>query len=165
MSIKTQEITLDLLWQALNEVPDPEIPVVSLVEMGIVRGVEVEEGRVVVTLTPTFAGCPALEVMGGDIQARLRQLGILDVEITWTYDPPWTSDWIIPEAREKMKRIGLAPPRLHGGEFIPLLIEQTACPYCGSEDTSLRNSFGSTPCRMIYTCNNCKQPFERFKPI
>lgn len=153
------------VWQALEEVVDPEIPVVSLVEMGIVREVEVKGEGVTVTITPTFTGCPALAVMGGDIEARVQALGVENVQVKITHDPPWTSDWITDEARAKLKGIGLAPPARHGGDFQVVLLEAVACPYCDSENTSLRNSFGTTPCRMIYYCNHCQQPFEQFKPL
>jgi ring-1,2-phenylacetyl-CoA epoxidase subunit PaaD len=158
-------ITESLVWQALDEIVDPEIPVVSLVEMGIIRAVDIHEGKVTVTMTPTFSGCPALKVMEEDIITQLEEMGIEQVEVASTFNPPWTSDWIKPEAREKIKQIGLAPPKIHGGDFGVLLVESVACPYCDSENTTLKNSFGSTPCRMIYYCNNCQQPFEQFKPL
>jgi ring-1,2-phenylacetyl-CoA epoxidase subunit PaaD len=158
-------VTEALVWEALDEVVDPEIPVVSLVEMGIIREVDIQEEQVVVTMTPTFSGCPALKVMEKDITTKLEEIGIEQVEVVSTFDPPWTSDWITPEARQKIKQIGLAPPKMHGGDFSPLLVEAVACPYCDSENTTLKNSFGPTPCRMIYYCNNCQQPFEQFKPL
>jgi ring-1,2-phenylacetyl-CoA epoxidase subunit PaaD len=158
-------ITEALIWQALNDIVDPEIPVVSLVEMGIIRAVIIQDEQVIVTMTPTFSGCPALKVMEEDICSRLGKIGVENVEVVSTFKPPWTSDWIKPEAREKIKQIGLAPPKMHAGDFGALLIEPVTCPYCDSENTTLKNSFGSTPCRMIYYCNNCQQPFEQFKPI
>ena len=158
-------ISEDLVWNVLNEIVDPEIPVVSLVEMGIIRGVEIQGERVIVTMTPTFSGCPALKVMEEDIYTKLGGIGIENVEVLSTFDPPWTSDWIKPEARRKIKNIGLAPPKVHGGDFSILLVESVTCPFCDSENTTLKNSFGSTPCRMIYYCNNCQQPFEQFKPL
>lgn len=158
-------ITEAQVWLALEDVKDPEIPVVSLVEMGIIREVEIKEAGVIVTMTPTFSGCPALEVMGDDIKTRLTELGIENVEVETTFNPPWTSDWIKREAREKIKEIGLAPPKMHGGDFTAILNDPVCCPYCDSDNTTLKNSFGSTPCRMIYFCNNCTQPFEQFKPL
>jgi ring-1,2-phenylacetyl-CoA epoxidase subunit PaaD len=140
--------------------------VVSLVEMGIVRDVTVApDGLVTVTITPTFAGCAALQVMQADIVARLGAMGIEHVQVELSYSPPWTTDWITEEARAKLKAFGLAPPPVHGGNFELVLMDEVACPYCGSQCTSLRNSFGSTPCRMIYYCNHCQQPFEQFKPL
>lgn len=149
----------------MDEVVDPEIPIVSLVEMGVIRGVTIQGDQVIVTMTPTFSACPALQVMSDDICVRLAQDGIEQVEVKIIYDPPWTSDWIVSEAREKLKEIGLAPPKMHGGDFSAILAEPVACPYCDSELTTLKNSFGSTPCRMIFYCNACNQPFEQFKPL
>lgn len=162
--MKSIAVTEQAVWAALGEVVDPEIPVVSLVAMGIVRDVKLDGNRVTVTITPTFSGCPALEVMEEDIRARLAQMG-LDAAVERNLDPPWTSDWINEEARAKLKAIGLAPPQVHGGDFIAVLDAPIACPYCDSFNTTMKNSFGPTPCRMIYVCNNCRQPFEQFKPL
>ena len=158
-------ISLEQLWGALTEVPDPEMPIVNLVELGIVRDVEWRGDELEVTITPTFAACPAYEVMGSQIQDRLHRLGISEVNVVVRHDPPWTSEWITDEARQKMIAVGLAPPPHHRGDFVQILLDPVACPRCSSTNTSLRNSFGTTPCRMIYTCNNCKEPFEQFKPL
>lgn len=159
-------VNLDLIWQVLDEIKDPEIPVVSLVEMGIVRAVEADSSEsVTVTITPTFSGCPALQVMKQDIVERLGQLGFQQVEVKTVLAPPWTTDWICDAAREKLRVFGLAPPVRHGGSFEIALLDVAICPHCGSTNTSLRNSFGSTLCRMIYYCNTCQQPFEQFKPL
>lgn len=159
------EPSIQEIWQALNEVKDPEIPVVSVVEMGIVREVNIGDNKVTVTMTPTFSGCPAMHVMREDIGNRLRDLGVLNYEVKVALMPRWTSDWITEEARAKLKAFGLAPPPKAGGDINVLLIESAACPYCGSQDTSVKNTFGSTLCRTIYYCNACQQPFEQFKPI
>lgn len=167
-SLRRGEVTspsLDLIWQALAEVPDPEMPIVNLVELGIVRQTEWAGDMLQVTITPTFAACPAYEVMGSDIKACLQQAGVGSVEILVRHDPPWTSEWMTEEARQKLKAAGLAPPPHHHGNLIQILLDPVACPRCGSTSTTLRNSFGTTPCRMIYTCNDCKEPFEQFKPL
>lgn len=153
------------VWSLLEEVPDPELPAVNLVEMGIVRDVSVEDGRVTVTITPTFSGCPALHTMQGDIVERLRAEGIDAVEVKVTLSPPWSTEWITEGAREKLKVYGLAPPPRHNGDFELILMEIVPCPYCGSKDTSVRNQWGPTPCRAIYYCNACQQGFEQFKPL
>ncbi len=159
-------VTESQIWDALNQVKDPEIPVVSLVEMGIVREVRIAvEDSVTVTITPTFAGCPALHVMKTDIVEALQELGVPHAMVETVNSPAWTTDWITQEARAKLKAFGLAPPAAHGGNFVMTLMNAVTCPYCNSERTSLRNSFGSTPCRMIYYCNNGQQPFEQFKPL
>lgn len=153
------------IWEALAEVPDPEMPVVNLVELGIVREIGWAADTLQVTITPTFAACPAYEVMGADIAARLGRLGVENVEVQVRQAPAWTSEWITEEARQKLKAAGLAPPPHHQGQLIQVLLDPVACPRCGSTNTSLRNSFGTTPCRMIYTCDDCKEPFESLKPL
>lgn len=158
-------ITEEQIWKSLEDVKDPEIPVVSVVEMGIVRRVAVADGKITVTITPTFSGCPALHVMQRDIDARLRQLGATEVDVQTALSPRWTSDWITPEARDKLKAFGLAPPPQHGGNAQLFFLDQAACPYCNSADSTLKNAFGTTLCRAIYYCNNCRQAFEQFKPI
>ncbi|MBZ0288317.1 MAG: phenylacetate-CoA oxygenase subunit PaaJ [Anaerolineae bacterium] len=157
---------IEAIWRLLDDVKDPEIPVVSLVEMGVVRAVKLwGENAVTVSITPTFSACPALQVMKAEIVQRLQAAGIADVEVNVVYSPPWTTDWIDDEAKEKMRAFGLAPAPRHGGSFEVTLLDEMTCPYCGSLNTSLRNSFGSTPCRMIYYCNACQQPFEQMKPL
>ena len=153
------------IWAALAEVPDPEMPVVNLVELGIVREIGWAEGGLVVTITPTFAACPAYEVMGTSIVECLRMLGVEHVAVQVRHEPAWTSEWISEEARQKLRAAGMAPPPHHQGDLIQVLLYPVECPHCGSTNTTLRNSFGTTPCRMIYTCDDCKEPFERFKPL
>ncbi|MGQ0601770.1 MAG: 1,2-phenylacetyl-CoA epoxidase subunit PaaD [Anaerolineales bacterium] len=153
------------IWRALHDVKDPEIPVVSVVEMGIVRAVTVEGARVIVAMTPTFAGCPALHVIRDEIAQHVRALGAGEVEVKTVLYPPWTSDWITDEARAKLKAFGLSPPVKHSGDINLILYDHAACPRCGSDNTSLKNSFGSTLCRTIYTCNDCKETFEQFKAL
>lgn len=155
-----------IIWQALAQIPDPEIPAVTLADMGILRALEQEpDGTVSVHIAPTFSGCPALEAIRQEIAARLRELGINQVEVRTVLSPPWTTDWISEEGRRKLKSVGLAPPPKHGGDFTLLVLEPVVCPYCDSENTSIRNQWGPTPCRMIFYCNNCQQPFEQFKPL
>ena len=158
-------LTSDAIWLLLEEVPDPELPAVNLVEMGIVRDVAVDEDRVTVTITPTFTGCPALHTMQDDIIARLKQAGIEKARVEVTLSPAWTTDWITDEAREKLRNFGLTPPSIHNGDFELLLVETITCPYCGSQNTVLKNNWGPTPCRSIYYCNQCRQGFELFKPL
>jgi ring-1,2-phenylacetyl-CoA epoxidase subunit PaaD len=159
-------VTAAEIWQGLEEVKDPEIPVVSLVEMGIIRDVTVgEDGRVVVKMTPTFSGCPALHVMRADIEKKVMALGATAVSVETVLSPPWTTDWISDEARQKLKEFGLAPPMKHGGNLEITLYDLAACPYCDSNNTSIKNTFGPTLCRAIYYCNDCRQPFEQFKAL
>ncbi|MBE3560180.1 MAG: phenylacetate-CoA oxygenase subunit PaaJ [Ktedonobacteraceae bacterium] len=158
------------VWAALRDVPDPEMPVISLVDMGVVHHVQVDavNSSIRVEITPTFAGCPALARMCDEIQQRLLQLAA-HVEVCVTMQQPWTSDLLSEEAREKLRSIGIAPPpRIRTGQrrSLPLLMSQPpACPHCGSQQTTLENAFGPTPCRAIAYCTACLQPFEAFKPI
>lgn len=163
--VKSKALTPTEVWQALEEVKDPEIPVVSVVEMGIVREVNVEGNRVTVKMTPTFSGCPALKVMERDIASCLYQMGFDEVLVDIILHPPWTSDWITDEARSKLREFGLAPPKKHGGQIEVTFYDLVTCPYCGSKKTDLKNAFGSTLCRSIYYCEECQQPFEQFKAL
>lgn len=159
------DVTEEAVWRALEDVKDPEIPVVSVVEMGIVREVAVDGGRVTVKMTPTFSGCPALHVMKSDIEQRVHELGAEDVVVETVLHPPWTTDWITDEARQKLKAFGLSPPQKHGGNLPVTFYEPAACPYCDSKNTTVKNTFGPTLCRAIYYCNDCQEPFEQFKAL
>lgn len=158
-------ITTEAVWNALDEVMDPEIPIVSMVEMGIVRDVCMENGSVVVSMTPTFAGCPALDVMRTAIVEKLNRIGIPNVRVKTVLTPPWSSDWITEPARAKLKSFGLAPPPIHGGNVTLFFPTEVACPYCNSTNTRMTNNFGPTLCRAIYYCRSCRQPFEKFKAL
>lgn len=158
-------VTQDEILAALHEVKDPEIPVVSIVEMGLVADVRVAPGAAEVKMTPTFAGCPAVEVMRAEAEQRLRALGLERVSVRITFDPPWNSNRITPEGRRKLKEFGLAPPRPHTGTPDLIQIQFATCPYCGSDDTRLESAFGPTLCRAINYCLSCQQSFEQFKPL
>lgn len=155
----------ELLWDALQEVKDPEIPAISLVEMGIVREIELKGNEIVVTMTPTFSGCPALVEMKTLIKEKMLEMGADSVEVKSVLSPAWTSDWITEDGRRKLKAFGLAPPPQHGGNIVLTFFDPVTCPYCDSQNTSLKNSFGSTLCRMIYYCNDCQDSFEQFKAL
>lgn len=159
------DLTLEAAWTALEDVADPEIPVVSIVDLGIVRRIEKEGGTMKVSITPTFAGCPALLAMKDQITEVLQAAGHPKVKVEVVLSPAWTTDWLSDETREKLRRFGLAPPPVHEGKVELILMEEAACPYCGSDHTVLKNSFGPTLCRAIYFCNDCRQPFEQFKPL
>ncbi|CAN5733214.1 phenylacetate-CoA oxygenase subunit PaaJ [soil metagenome] len=154
------------IWQALDEVKDPEIPVVSVVEMGIVRAVEVSGENITVTMTPTFSGCPALHVMKSDIVGKLGELGFEHVEVKTILSPPWSTDWITAAAKDKLRDYGITPPAPAGDDgLIQLELSPSQCPRCGSFDTRTRNTFGPTLCKSIHTCNSCREPFEAFKSL
>jgi ring-1,2-phenylacetyl-CoA epoxidase subunit PaaD len=155
------------VWKALAEIPDPEIPVISLVELGVIRGVDVDDGHVRIDFTPTFLGCPALEVMETAMAERIRELGA-EPEVRVLADDSWSTDRITPEGREKLREAGFAPPapREAGAPtLVQLQSNAFRCPYCGSTDTTLENIFGPTPCRSLRYCKACRQPFEQFKTI
>jgi ring-1,2-phenylacetyl-CoA epoxidase subunit PaaD len=135
------------------------------VELGVIRDVLVEADRVVVSMTPTFAGCPALHVMQVEVENRLLRLGAGEVEVRWVLSPPWTTDWITEAARAKLKSFGLAPPQRHGGLIQIIFSEDAVCPRCGSANSTLKNHFGPTLCRALYYCNECQEPFEQFKAL
>lgn len=157
---------INTIWQALEEVKDPELPHVSVVEMGIVRDVQIETGCVHVKMTPTFSGCPALDVMRHDIAAKVRELGFTQVTVETVLHPPWTSDWIAESARVKLQNLGIAPPIRHGGNLIPIaFLDVATCPRCGSTNTLLKNAFGPTLCKSVWYCHDCQDGFEQFKAL
>jgi ring-1,2-phenylacetyl-CoA epoxidase subunit PaaD len=156
------------VWEALAEVPDPEIPVVSVVDLGLVHLVELDGGRLRVELLPTFVGCPALALIRRSVAERLDGMAP-QVEVEMTFAVPWTSDRITGEGRRKLRDSGFAPPG-RSGQARPLFATipvrpQATCPWCGSADTNLENLFGPTLCRTLFWCNRCRQPFEQFKAV
>ncbi|MBF6596337.1 MAG: phenylacetate-CoA oxygenase subunit PaaJ [Thermaceae bacterium] len=154
------------IWEALSRVPDPEIPVVNVVEMGILREVRIDGDKAILTMTPTFSGCPALHAIRESLETVVRALGF-EAQVQIVLSPPWSTDWITAEAREKLLRYGIAPPNpaLAEAGLIQLELSPTRCPRCGSFDTSVKNTFGPTLCKSIHVCNNCLEPFESFKAV
>jgi ring-1,2-phenylacetyl-CoA epoxidase subunit PaaD len=159
------------VWEALAEVPDPEIPVVSVVDLGLVHAVELDGERLRVELLPTFVGCPALEPIRASVAERLAGMAPL-VEVEMTFAVPWTSDRITAEGRRKLRDSGFAPPGPAAADrdgrplFATIAVRPAAaCPWCGSDDTTLENLFGPTLCRTLFWCNRCRQPFEQFKAV
>ncbi len=160
-------MSADAVWAALAEIPDPEIPVISLVDLGVIRDVAVDGDRVHVEFTPTFLGCPALEAMRRAMEEKLTELGA-EPEVEVIADDSWSTDRISPAGREKLREAGFAPPPLRSAgptTLVQLSSNAFRCPYCGSTETKLENIFGPTPCRSIRWCASCRQPFEQFKTI
>jgi ring-1,2-phenylacetyl-CoA epoxidase subunit PaaD len=160
-------VTAEQVWAALEEIPDPEIPVISLVDLGVIRDVSVADGRVRVELTPTFLGCPALDAMKRALAEKVTALGA-EPDVAVITDDSWSTDRITPAGREKLRAAGFAPPAPRAAGATTLVQLQSRafrCPYCGSTDTRLENIFGPTPCRSIRWCASCRQPFEQFKTI
>ena len=162
-----------IVWAALAEISDPEVPAISLVDLGVIRGFAFgpHDGgeRLTVELMPTFVGCPAIEVMRQQIGERLGSLGLVDeVNVELTFAEPWTSDRITAAGREALRSSGFAPPVTIGSTFSGdslTVLPIATCPYCASRNTTLENPFGPTLCRAIYHCADCRQPFEAFKPV
>jgi len=160
-------VTTEQVWAAIGEIPDPEIPVVSLVDLGVIRDVSIDGDRVRVELTPTFLGCPALEAMRRALADAVTGLGG-EPDVAVITDDSWSTDRITPAGREKLREAGFAPPAPRAAGATTLVQLQSRafrCPYCGSTDTRLENIFGPTPCRSIRWCASCRQPFEQFKTI
>jgi ring-1,2-phenylacetyl-CoA epoxidase subunit PaaD len=156
------------VWAALADVLDPEIPAVSVIDMGMIRDVSIQGSTARVTILPTFTGCPAIDVIKSDVASAVGDVeGVEAVEVEASFDPPWTTDRITEEGRTKLREFGLAPPSGQG----PVLITEiglpavATCPFCGSRDTTPENAFGPTPCRSLYYCRACRNPFEQFKPV
>ncbi len=168
-------LAADEVWRILARVPDPEIPAISVVDLGIVRKVDVRSGEIVVTVTPTYSGCPATEVIAADIERALASAGGIGIRVETRLSPPWTTDWIAPAAQERLRAYGIAPPGARSGGAsatidISALRQSRArratvpCPRCGSSRTREQSRFGSTPCKAQYRCDDCLEPFDYFKP-
>jgi len=167
-------LAVDSVWQALAAIPDPEIPVVSVVELGIVRGVEWRGEELVVTVTPTYSGCPATEVIAADIDRALAASGVAKYRVKTKLAPAWTTDWIAPAARERLARFGIAPPGMRmraesqaidaSAIMTRSAAARVSCPRCDSRNTRELSRFGSTPCKAQYRCEDCLEPFDYFKP-
>ncbi len=152
----TAPITAEQVWGRLKNIADPEIPVLSIVDLGIVRDVRWRDEELVVTVTPTYCCCPAMDAIVTDIRDSLRRHGIDRVEIETRLSPAWTTDWLTEEAKERLRDYGIAPPQRLVSLAVP-------CPHCGSTNTELVSRFGSTPCKALYKCRECLEPFDAFK--
>ncbi|RIQ11773.1 1,2-phenylacetyl-CoA epoxidase subunit PaaD [Jiangella rhizosphaerae] len=144
-------------------VPDPELPVVTIEQLGILRDVRVgDDGRVTVDITPTYSGCPAMDAIRADIVARLAEHGVDDVDVRLVLAPAWTTDWITPDGREALRAAGIAPPHPVGPVGLTLSVR---CPHCGSPDTRELSRFGSTACKALWVCRACREPFDHVKAL
>jgi ring-1,2-phenylacetyl-CoA epoxidase subunit PaaD len=160
-------LTTEQAWAILDRVPDPEIPAISVTELGIVRDVQAAGDGVDVVVTPTYSGCPATEVIERSIRDALAAAGAASVRVRQQLAPAWTTDWIALDARERLRAAGIAPPgpRTAGGEQPVTFAPRVACPRCGSDDTQRLSQFGATACKALYRCRACSEPFEYFKPL
>jgi ring-1,2-phenylacetyl-CoA epoxidase subunit PaaD len=158
-------------WEVAATTPDPELPVVTVADLGILRSVDEIDGAVVVTITPTWSGCPAMREIGADLRSRLERAGWPDVVVRTQLAPPWSTDWITEAGRDKLRRAGIAPPAPAGRRSgpVPLTLQPTApavpCPHCGCPETRRTAEFGATACKSLYRCSSCGEPFEAVKPL
>lgn len=155
----------ELVWERLSLIPDPEIPVISIVELGVVRDVQWDGHTLQIFVTPTYTGCPAMHLFTAEIKAAMHEQGFDKLDTHTVFNPPWTTDLLRPEAKEKLRKYGIAPPVKPSSEEEDPFAEPPVvpCPRCASEDTVLRSQFGATACKSLYTCHTCKEPFEYFK--
>jgi ring-1,2-phenylacetyl-CoA epoxidase subunit PaaD len=159
-------LTVDQLAAAIGEIADPEIPVLTLADLGIVRGLEtVEDGHLVVHITPTYSGCPAIDPIRREVERVAGELGPPGTEVRMELSPPWSTDWISAEGRRKLHAYGIAAPAPPAEGGCALLSMPVRCPRCGSEDTREVSQFGATPCQAQHVCNSCLEPFDRFKTL
>ena len=151
------------IFTILSEIPDPEIPVINIQELGILRDVIVNGDEAEVVITPTYSGCPAMKQIENDIVSKLQENGIEKVKMKMVYHPAWNTDWIPDEAKEKLRKYGIAPPEKATSDKGALLGKKKACPHCNSVNTELVSQFGSTACKALYKCLDCREPFDYFK--
>jgi len=150
-------------FQAASEVCDPEIPVLTIVDLGVLRDVSVHDGRVEVAITPTYSGCPAMSMIQLEIEMALEKAGIPGGRVRTVLSPAWTTDWMTDEGRRKLQEYGVAPPKRGGGRRALFGTEEVTCPNCGSADTRVLSEFGSTSCKALWRCQACREPFDYFK--
>ncbi|HOZ86592.1 MAG TPA: phenylacetate-CoA oxygenase subunit PaaJ [Bacteroidia bacterium] len=159
--------TREEIYTLLNEIPDPEIPVISVVDLGVIRNISISEKTVDVEITPTYSGCPAMKQIEDDVKKKLKAHGFETVNITTTYTPPWTTDWLSDAAKLKLQKYGIAPPEesTNDKSFLTGSPKLITCPRCKSKNTVMVSQFGSTACKALYKCNDCLEAFDYFKCI
>lgn len=160
-----KKISIKQITQYLEEVKDPEIPVLSLVDLGVITDINIINDKVTVHMTPTFTGCPAIDYMKKEVEEALARNGVEEFEVKLSFEKPWNSNKITEKGRKALKDFGLAPPPKHDLVFDLDILEHVQCPYCGSDNTLMKSPFGPTLCRSLHYCDNCKQAFEQFKPL
>jgi ring-1,2-phenylacetyl-CoA epoxidase subunit PaaD len=151
------------VWAAAAQVVDPEIPVLTIADLGVLRDVTVTDGEVEVAITPTYSGCPAMNMIALEIELALEREGIRNPKIRTILSPAWTTDWMSEQGRQKLKDYGIAPPQAGGGRRALFGEQQVICPQCGSADTEVLSEFGSTSCKALWRCRACREPFDYFK--
>ncbi len=160
--------TKEHIFSLLSEIPDPEIPVITIIELGVIRDIIiVNDTTIELKITPTYSGCPAMQQIEADVREKLAEQGFKSITIKTIFSPPWTTDWITPQAKEKLRQYGIAPPETttEDKSWLTGKIKSIACPRCKSTNTKLISQFGSTACKALYQCNDCLEPFDYFKCI
>ena len=147
-----KEITIDTIWRILETIPDPEIPPISIVDLGIIRDVQYDDDTIIITITPTYSGCPAMSFIKEEIIYNMESQGVINYQINTSLAPPWTTDWMSDAVKEKLMEAGIAPPS-----------SEVICPQCDSEEVKVVSDFGSTACKALYKCKKCNEPFNYFK--
>ena len=161
-------ISKEQILSLLSEIPDPEIPVISIIELGVIRDITmIDNTSISLKITPTYSGCPAMKQIEDDVRKKLTENGFTNITIITIYSPPWTTDWITAEAKEKLRKYGIAPPEntTEDKSWLTGKIKSIACPRCKSQNTKLISQFGSTACKALYQCSECLEPFDYFKCI
>ena len=149
-----KEITIDTIWRILETIPDPEIPPISIVDLGIIRDVQYDDDTIIITITPTYSGCPAMSFIKEEIIYNMESQGVINYQINTSLAPPWTTDWMSDSVKKKLMEAGIAPPS-----------SEVICPQCDSEEVKVVSDFGSTACKALYKCKKCNEPFNYFKQL
>jgi ring-1,2-phenylacetyl-CoA epoxidase subunit PaaD len=165
--LKTTSISKEEIWKILRQVKDPEVPVLDIAELGVLRNVSFDNNKILITITPTYSGCPAMNAIEQEIKNKLKENGIENFLIKTIFSPAWTTDWMSNDAKQKLKDYGISPPSQSTEQHLKSISEGKSdpvqCPFCNSTDTKITSAFGSTACKALHYCNNCHQPFEEFK--
>ena len=161
--MKIEKNNTEMIFSILSAIPDPEIPVITIAELGILQSVTIEEDVIHVSITPTYNGCPAMKAIEDEIKEKLKENGYQKVKVKIVYSPVWTTDWLSEEAKEKLRKYGISPPGKSNLKNPISGDSQVTCPRCKSTDVKLVSLFGSTACKALYTCNTCREPFDQFK--
>jgi ring-1,2-phenylacetyl-CoA epoxidase subunit PaaD len=156
---------IESAWAAAASVPDPEIPVLSIADLGVLRDIRVTDGRIEAVITPTYSGCPAMNTIALNIEFALEEAGFRNPKITTVLSPAWTTDWMTEAGKEKLRAYGIAPPQGKAGRRALFGEEKVTCPHCGSDETQRISEFGSTACKALWRCRTCAEPFDYFKCI
>jgi ring-1,2-phenylacetyl-CoA epoxidase subunit PaaD len=166
-SMLKNSISKSEIFQILKQVKDPEVPVLDIAELGVLRDVSFDDDKFLITITPTYSGCPAMNAIEQEIKSTLKENGIENFSIKTIFSPAWTTDWMSDQAKQKLKDYGIAPPAETSEQHLKSILERKSkpvqCPFCNSTDTKLTSAFGSTACKALHFCNHCHQPFEEFK--